>query len=710
LAKKTKGWGQGKRTSFERARIAWEIDSLNLPQNSDSAEQRAILDALPVLVFLERDGRVVFANAEARQLLGVADSDWVSRPSEEFLWGISSGTAEPQTLVACSSLGSPFHATLPSAAGQLVPVEGIRNILNREPLEAVIVAQAKGRSEPPKLNLMEDVLSSVPEALLIVYCGRVLYTNPAFTRMFGYSADEATEGHLWELIVPKGRQHEHAMLEMTVDQNGLARIETVRVGKTGNQMDVSILAGPLLVEGAKAGYVLSFRDIAERKQKEARLQHDALHDVLTGLPNRALFLDRLTVALNRRLRRRDQNCGVLFLDLDRFKDLNDTQGHAAGDALLIAVSQRLRGALRPQDSAARLGGDEFALLVENISHLSDLDIVASRVSREMQRPFEILGRTFQAGASIGVAMAGADHTRPELLIRDADFAMYRAKQKGGGRYEIFDKHLESDVTSQRDVERELREVLEKRQFELWYEPICRLQDGKIEGFESLLRWRREDGAVASFSDLLPVAEDTGLSISIGREILESVCRQLRNWTDEVPNRDLTLTVNVTQRQFYHVSMVPQLKAALLVSGADPSRLLLEVSETTVNEDPDTARAILQRLVDCNVRIALDDFGSALAPINHLVRLPIHVLKLAPRLTLISDSTGRELSMLESLIRLGRSLGMQVVAQGVQTSGQLDALCRMGCDLGQGDLFSAALEPEQAIRHSIPCPPVSAPRA
>ena len=664
---------------------------------------------MPVLVFLEREGRIVFANTEARRMLGVGDSDWTARLSEEILWGLSSGTADPQTLVASSGQGSPFHATLAAGSGQLFPVEGIRSILNSEPLEAVIVAHSKEPTEAPKLSLMEDVLSSVPEALLIVHCGRILYTNPTFTRMFGYTSDEASEGDLWELIVPEGRRHEHAMLEMTVDQNGLARIETVRVSKSGRQMDVSILAGPLLVEGTKAGYVLSFRDIGERKQKEARLQHDALHDVLTGLSNRALFLDRLTVALHRRTRRRDQNCGVLFLDLDRFKELNDTHGHAAGDALLIAVAQRLRGALRPQDSAARLGGDEFALLVENIAHLSDLDIVASRVSREMQRPFEVLGHTYQAGASIGVAMAGADHARPELLIRDADFAMYRAKQKGGGRYEIFDKHLESDVTSQRDVERELREVLEKRQFELWYEPICRLQDGKIEGLESLLRWRREDGSVANFSDLLPVAEDTGLSISIGRESLESVCRQLRNWTDEMPNRDLTLTVNVTQRQFYHLSMVPQLKAALLVSGADPSRLLLEVSETTVNEDPDTARAILQRLVDCNVRIALDDFGSVLAPMNHLVRLPIHVLKLAPRLTLISDSTGRELSMLESIIHLGRSLGMQVVAQGVQTSGQLDALCRMGCELGQGDLFSAAMEPSEAISLSIICPSVSAPR-
>jgi EAL domain-containing protein (putative c-di-GMP-specific phosphodiesterase class I) len=327
----------------------------------------------------------------------------------------------------------------------------------------------------------------------------------------------------------------------------------------------------------------------------------------------------------------------------------------------------------------------------------------------MERPFEILGHTFQAGASIGVAMAGADHTRPELLIRDADFAMYRAKQKGGGRYEIFDKHLESDVTSQRDLERELRSALKKRQFEIWFEPICRLQDGMIEGFESSLRWRREDGAIANFSDLLPVAEDTGLSISMGRDTLETVCIQLRKWTDEMPDRDLTLTVNVTQRQFYHLAMVPQLKAALLVSGADPSRLLIEVSENTVNENPEAARAIMQQLLDCNVRIALDDFGSSLAPMNYLVHLPIHVLKLSPRLTAASISTDRELLLLESLIHLGRSLGMQVVAQGVQTPRQLDALCRLGCELGQGDLFSGALEPAEAISHTLLGPSVPVPQ-
>jgi PAS domain S-box-containing protein len=252
---------------------------LNLPKNSDSAEQQEILDALPVLVFLEHAGKLVFANAEARQLLGLGDGEWAPCPVEDVLWGLSPGMAEPQTLLTGVSQGSPFHATLHAASGQLLPVEGTCRILKSEPREAVIVAHPKGRVEIPRLRLMDDVLSSVPEALVIVYSRRVLYTNPAFTRMFGYSADEAGEGDLWELMVPESRRDEDSLLEMAVDQDGLARIETVRRHKNGELLGVAVLAGPLLVGGAKAGYVLSFRDVGEREQNEARFERDAL---LTG--------------------------------------------------------------------------------------------------------------------------------------------------------------------------------------------------------------------------------------------------------------------------------------------------------------------------------------------------------------------------------------------------------------------------------------------
>lgn len=676
--------------------IAWERLSLNLPENSESTEQQEILDALPVLVFLERNGKIVYANIEARQMLGLSEGEWIERPVEEVLWSLYSGTAEPQTLLTGTGRGSPFHATLPARNGCLIPIEGTYSLLNAELREAVIVAHPGGRERAPKpQQLMEDVLASIPEAVAIVHSGHVLYTNPAFTQMFGYTAEEASGGSLGELIVPETRQHEKAMLEEAVDRHGHATYETVRKNKDGELVDVSLTSGPLLVDGAKVGYVFIYREIGQRKEVEARLQHDAMHDALTGLPNRALFQDRVSLALFRQTRRRDQSCGVLFVDLDRFKEVNDQLGHASGDVLLVEVAGRLRAVLRPQDSAARLGGDEFAILVENILSVADLEIVASRVSHEMQRPFYIFGYSLQAGASIGAAMAGSDHTTPEMLIGDADFAMYRAKQEGGGRMEIFDKRLEVHITSHRERERELRQVLDNRQFEVWYQPIYRLGNGKLVGFESVLRWRRLDGTADSFFDLLRVAENTGLSITLGRETFDTVCRQLRIWSEELPQEELIVSINLTHRQFYHPDMVLQLKRALDANAVDPSRLLLEVAETTLNENPDTAVAILQRMVDCNVRIAVGNFGSSFAPLSHLVRMPIDVVKLAPQLTMAAVSVGRQQAVLESLIHLGHTLGMQVVAQGIETAAQLDGLCRMGCELGQGPLLSYALDPARA---------------
>lgn len=676
--------------------LPWNTTELNLPENLDSVEQREVLDALPALVFLERAGKIVFANAEARQMLDQTEGEWIPRPVEDVLWGLFPGTAEPQTLLTATRKGSPFHATMP-ANGRLLPVEGTYSLLNAELREAVIVAHPGGQERAPRSRLMEDVLASIPEAVAIIYGCHVLYTNPAFTRMFGYAAEEICGCSLRELIVPETRQHENVLLQKMVDEQGGVTIETVRMNKDGELVDVCLLIAPLIVDGEKAGYVFTYRGIGDRKQVEARLQQDALHDVLTELPNRVLFLDRLSLALSRGERRRDQSCGVLFLDLDHFKEINDTLGHAVGDALLVAVAQRLSAVLRPQDSAARMGGDEFAVLVENIVSVADAKVVTDRILSELERPFEIHGHSVKTGASIGVAMAGSHHLSAEMLIEEADLAMYRAKQDGGGRFVVFDKELEVSATSQKERELELRHVLDKRLFELWYQPIYRLQSGNLAGFESLLRWRGTNGSVDSFRDLLPVAEDTGLSITIGRETLDAVCRQLRNWTGALPDRKLALSVNLSYRQFYHPDMVAQLNTTLAATGIDPSQLLCEVSETTLNENPDAAAEILRRMADSNVRIAVDNFGASLASLNLLMRLPIGVVKMAPKLTMAALSEGRERVVLESLIRLGGTLGIKVVAQGIETVEQLDALCRMGCELGQGHLLSYALEPARALQ-------------
>jgi Amt family ammonium transporter len=544
-------------------------------------------------------------------------------------------------------------------------------------------------------QLIEAVLDSIPEAVAVVHDSRVLYINAAFTRIFGFSTEEIIGGDLQDFIVPQTRRKESALVNKDVDRFGFVSFDTVRKNKDDGLVDVALEAGPLMVNGSYAGYVISYRDVGERKRLEARLQHDALHDALTGLPNRALFLDRLSLAFTRRSRSRGQNCGVLFLDLDRFKEINDTLGHAAGDALLVAVAERLRVALRPQDTAARLGGDEFAILVENILSVSDIEIVATRVLEAMEREFEVCGHTIHVSASMGVAIAGPDHAIPELLIRDADFAMYRAKQDGGGRFDIFDKQLEVQVASFQERERELRHVLKKRLFEIWYQPIFRLQTGQLEGFESELCWQREDGSMSRLSDLLPLAEETGLSINLGRETLEAACRQLHDWNEVLPGAGLTLAVNLTERQFYLPDLIAHVKRTLAASGADPARLLFEVDESALSVNPGVALAIFERLLGCNVRLAVDNFGSGLAPLNHLVRLPIDVLKLDPRLSLAATQTGRQVAVMESLIQLGLKLGVQVVAQGIESREQLDALLRLGCELGQGSLLSPALQPSLA---------------
>jgi Amt family ammonium transporter len=261
---------------------------------------------------------------------------------------------------------------------------------------------------------------------------------------------------------------------------------------------------------------------------------------------------------------------------------------------------------------------------------------------------------------------------------------------------VFDRELEMPhKKSLQDPERELRRVLDKHQYEVWYQPIYQLDGGNLEGFESLLRLRRPDGSIESFRRLLGVAENTGLSITLGRETMDTVCRQLRSWSEGVAHRELTLSLNLTERQFYHPEMIKQLKKALLANGVDPERLLFEVSESTINQNPEVAAVVLDRMSECKVRIAVDNFGARFAPLNHLAQLPINVVKLSPRLTASATAKGREAAVLESLVHLAKALDMQVIAQGIETAEQMEALSRMGCEMGQGHLFAYAMEPMRA---------------
>ena len=673
--------------------------NVNPLENWKSSEQQEILDGLPALIFLERAGCIVFANAEARQLLGWAEEKWASRPVEEVLWGLLPGTAEPQTPRVGGRSSKPVHATLASRAGRLLPIEGNYCALGGELRDAVIVAQPVGRDRTPRPQLMDDVLASIPEAVAIVRGPCILYTNSAFTQMFGYTAEEASGADLSNLIVPETRLHEHATLEKAMEDYGRAALETVRITRDGQLIDVAMQIAPLQVGGEKVGHVITYRDIGERKQVEARLQHDSMHDVLTGLPNRALFEDRAALALMRRARRRE-GCGILYLDLDNFESVNATLGHAAGNMLLVAVADRLCACLRPQDTAARLGGDEFGILLENVANTYDLEIVARRVLGEMERPFEILGHSLMVSVSIGVAMAATNDVTTESLLRDAGVALYHARQAGGQRFQVFDRQMGETTHFLHARARDLRQALSNRKFELWYEPIFRLATGELESFESILRFRRSDGSIDTFDDLLPTAEETGLSIGIGREALEAVCRQLRDWSKALPGNSLALTLNLTHRQFFHEDMAAHLKKTLAATNADPSRLVLEIPEAVVNERPDAALAIVQRIADCGVRVALDHFGSSQAAFNQLVRLPVNVVKLDAQMSIAAVKTGSQLALIEAVIHMGKAMGVQVAAQCIETQEQLNAWRRLGCELGQGPLFSRPIDAPGALEIAV----------
>lgn len=545
--------------------------------------------------------------------------------------------------------------------------------------------------EPGQSSLLHKIALALPEAVVVTAGESVIYANSEFAHLFGYSPEEVLGRALSELLVPEDRKQEAAMLLEMARHRGRVAIETVRLDRSRNPIDVSLVLAVFEQEGFDLGFIASFRDIRARRQSESKLQHYALHDVLTGLPNRALYLDRLNLAMARRLRRKDLSCAVMFVDLDHFKEINDTLGHAAGDALLMEVANRLRAALRPHDTAARLSGDEFALLLDNLRSIEDLEVIAGRILASFRREFVLEGKKVNVGASIGVAMCTDDHQLPEQLLRDADFAMYQAKRQGGLQCEIFDSRMQVRLTLRNERETEMRELLDRRDFTLWYQPYYRLQSCTLEGFESLLRWRRQNGTFEPLRDILDMADRSGFAMHLNRETLLNGCRQLQEWSRKDKGPNFTLSMNVSARQLYHPEMIGLVSSVLESTTVDPHRVIIEISESALNENPDSALRIVERLAEREVRIAVDNFGSRLAPLGQLFRFPIDLIKLDRELVAPVASSARHCAALRALTELCHSLGHKVCAQGVENVAQLDALREVGCDQVQGYLFAPAVE-------------------
>lgn len=433
----------------------------------------------------------------------------------------------------------------------------------------------------------------------------------------------------------------------------------------------------------------------------------ALQDKLTELPNRALFLDRLERALVRARRRDDYAFAVLFLDIDRFKTINESLGYAMGDQLLIAIAQRLMGCLRVGDSIARVGGDEFALLLDDSSDVSEAFAVAERIHHVLAAPLTLDGHEIVVTVSIGIALSSSGYEQPETLLRDADIALYRAKARGKNCHELFDTAMYARVSESLRTESELRRALERHELCVYYQPLIELATGKIVGFEALVRWEHPRRGLLLPAEFLPVAEESGLIVPLGNWVFREACRQMRAWQEHFPClQHLAISVNLSSKHFSHPKLLDQVQGILAESGLDPHSLNLEITEETVIENSEAVTATLTRLRAMNVQVSIDDFGTGYSSLSYLHRFPTNALKVDRSFVSRVNSQGENVEIVKAIVMLAHNLGMYVVAEGIETEAQLEWMRALGCEYGQGFLFARPLPAAvaEAMLAATCCPP------
>jgi diguanylate cyclase (GGDEF)-like protein/PAS domain S-box-containing protein len=530
--------------------------------------------------------------------------------------------------------------------------------------------------------------------------GTITYQSPSIERLLGYDADDMVGRRFDELLEPADRDRVTVMLG---DASALAREEPevlhcTLVHRDGSPHQFEVHCTNLLSDEHVGGIVLNCRDISERKAFEEQLTHQAFHDPVTGLANRALFAERVRHAVAR-TRREHHSVAVVFLDLDDFKTINDSLGHAAGDEVLAEVAKRLATSIRATDTAARFGGDEFALLLEDIEGVQEAADTADRVLEALALPLRVAHKELSLRCSIGISVVSDDAAGgAEELIRDADAAMYRAKRDGKGSYRLFEPEMHEGVLARLELRSDLQRAIATEQLELYYQPVVRIEDGSISGVEALLRWRHPERGMIAPDQFIPLAEETGLIIPIGRWVLREGCRHARRMRDALPaGRNLTMSINLSVKQLQHSDVIADVRDAVDEAGIEPSELTLEITETVLMADTELAVTRLQELKALGVNLALDDFGTGYSSLSYLSRFPVDILKM-DRSFLGEGATPEMSGLASAVLALGSTLNLDVVAEGIEQPEQWASLRELGCDFGQGFYFARPMNAEAALEH------------
>ncbi|MGH7655327.1 MAG: putative bifunctional diguanylate cyclase/phosphodiesterase [Gemmatimonadaceae bacterium] len=654
------------------------------------------------LHWMARDGTILRANREACEMLGVPAEEFVGRKIDEFYVD---------------------HAAVHDIEKRALAGEDVRNVearlhhKNGTIIRALVSASAgfeEGRfvhirvatrdlgdvpSNGGALAQFQAMVESAHDAIIgKTLDGIVTYWNPAATRQYGYTAEEMIGKSIGVLIPPHLPNELPRILESLKRGMRVENYQTVRVRKDGERIHVSVTVSPILdVNGRPIGGSSIARDISERIAVEQQLRHGALHDSLTGLPNRVFFNERVAESLARMRRDPGYRFAVLFLDFDDFKVVNDSVGHAAGDQLLQRIAARLPGCVRPGDVIARLGGDEFTVLLEEPATRESVEIAARRVHTCLAAPFQVGDRRVEVTASIGAAVADTTYERPEDLLRDADIAMYHAKRTGHGRFQVFDVVMRDWAHARFSMTTDLRRAVERGELALVFQPICDLASGRVRSFEALVRWNHPTRGLVLPDDFIPLAEQTGLIVPIGEWVLINACAHARRWQAEAPAAGpVSVSVNLSAKQIGDARIINEVRRALESTGLNPRALRLEITETVLVENGEAATSQLEALRALDVELHVDDFGTGYSWLSYLPRFPLQAIKVDRSFVRRMGTRRTDVEIVRSIIDLATTLGLQVIAEGIETPGQRERLIAFGCELGQGFLFSKPVDSSETL--------------